>query len=122
MAWRAATVTPTAPLASPPATVRPDRGPTAGTTSSRPRRNGGGCNFFWTYDPEVIVAQGGTKYIYYGSYYGGIWAQQLSADGLQSVSTATQITIANRYEGAEVVYRDGYYYLFVSATTAVMAR
>ncbi len=81
-----------------------------------PRRNGPGCNFFWTYDPEVIIAQDGTKYIYYGSYYGGIFAQQLTAEGLDVTGSATPITIPNRYEGAEVVYRNGYYYLFVSAT------
>lgn len=81
-----------------------------------PRRGGGGCNFFWTYDPEVIVTQGGARFIYYGSYYGGIFGQQLSADGLGLVGTPTQVTIANRYEGTEVVSRDGYYYLFVSAT------
>ena len=28
----------------------------------------------------------------------------------------TRITIGNRYEGANVVYRDGFYYLFASAT------
>ena len=28
----------------------------------------------------------------------------------------TRIAIGNRYEGANVVYKDGYYYLFVSAT------
>lgn len=81
-----------------------------------PRRGGGGCNFFWTYDPEVIVAESGLKYIYYGSYYGGIFVRQLSPDGLSVTGPATQITIANRYEGAEVIYRDGYYYMFVSAT------
>ena len=36
----------------------------------------------------------------------------------RTASTAddTRITIGNRYEGAEVVYREGYYYLFGSAT------
>ncbi len=74
------------------------------------------CNFFWTYDPEVIQAQDGQKYIYYGSYYGGIFAQMLSPDALRTVGDPVQVTIANRYEGAEVVYRNGFYYLFVSAT------
>lgn len=81
-----------------------------------PRRGGPGCNFFWTYDPEVIQTPQGNKYIYYGSYYGGIFAQKLSADGLSTVGSPAQVTIANRYEGAEVVFKDGYYYLFVSAT------
>ena len=31
-------------------------------------------------------------------------------------SDDTRIAIGNRYEGANVVYRDGYYYLFASAT------
>jgi arabinan endo-1,5-alpha-L-arabinosidase len=83
-----------------------------------PRRNGPGCNFFWTFDPDVITAQGTSqKYIYYGSYYGGVQVRELSPDGLESnPATATQITIANRYEGSEVIYRDGYYYYLGSAT------
>lgn len=84
-----------------------------------PRPNGppANCNFFWTYDPAVIQDDAGQKYIYYGSYYGGIFARKLSADGLTSdPATETQVTIANRYEGAYVVRRDGFYYLFVSAT------
>ena len=81
-----------------------------------PRRNGPGCNFFWTYDPAVVEADGQLT-IFYGSYYGGIQARELSADGLTSdPATAVQITIPNRYEGAEVAYKDGYWYLFVSAT------
>ncbi|HEU5015658.1 MAG TPA: family 43 glycosylhydrolase [Roseiflexaceae bacterium] len=81
-----------------------------------PRQNGSGCNFFWTYDPDVIVAQDGQKYIYYGSYYGGIQARPLSADGFSTTAaTAVQVTIPNRYEGTEVVFHDGYYYLFGSA-------
>src|SRR5690349_19748690 len=81
-----------------------------------PRRNGPGCNFFWTFDPDV-VEDNGQLYIFFGSYYGGIAARELSEDGLVSdPGTQVQITIPNRYEGAEVVYRDGYWYLFVSAT------
>ncbi|MEO7837888.1 MAG: family 43 glycosylhydrolase [Anaerolineales bacterium] len=88
-----------------------DQGPVV-----EPRRNGGGCNFFWTFDPEV-VEDNGQKYIFFGSYYGGIAARELSDDGLQSdPGSQVQITIANRYEGPEVVYHDGYWYLFVSAT------
>ena len=86
-----------------------------------PRRGGPGCNFFWTFDPDVIIAQdaahAGEKYVYFGSYYGGVHARQLSDDGLTSdPSTETQITIANRYEGSEVIYRNGYYYYLGSAT------
>jgi arabinan endo-1,5-alpha-L-arabinosidase len=72
----------------------------------------------WVFDPE-IVEKDGQRYIFYGSYFGGISARTLSADGLHSdpdPNTRVQITIANRYEGAEVVKHDGYWYLFVSAT------
>ena len=81
-----------------------------------PRRGGGGCNFLWTFDPEV-VQDDDQKYIFFGSYYGGIAARELSADGLRSdPESQIQITIPNRYEGAEVVEHDGFWYLFVSAT------
>jgi arabinan endo-1,5-alpha-L-arabinosidase len=79
-----------------------------------PRRNGPGCNFFWTFDPEVIQA-GEDYYIYYGSYYGGIQVRTLDLDALTSADPV-QVTIPNRYEGPEVVFHDGFYYLFVSAT------
>lgn len=70
----------------------------------------------WVFDPDVIEANG-QRYIFYGSYFGGISARTLSPDGLSSnPASQTQIAIANRYEGSEVVYRNGYYYLFASAT------
>jgi arabinan endo-1,5-alpha-L-arabinosidase len=82
--------------------------------------NGGPCSYFWTFDPDVLgdtVTDEGI--LYYGSYYGGIFATEVTftetavtADAVADVP----ITIANRYEGANVVYKDGYYYLFVSAT------
>ena len=87
------------------------------------------CNFFWTYDPEVILGPAGAGFIYYGSYYGGIEVRPLAVvaptePGLSPsvglTGTPTKVAIANRYEGAEVVTRtvNGtlYYYLFVSAT------
>ncbi len=71
----------------------------------------------WTYDPAIIADDSGQRYIYYGSYFGGISVRKLSADGLVSdPATQVQITIADRYEGAFVIRRGGYYYLFGSAT------
>ena len=70
----------------------------------------------WVFDPEVIEANG-QLHIYYGSYFGGISVRELSADGLSSdPNTQTNVAIPNRYEGAEVVQREGFYYMFVSAT------
>jgi len=71
----------------------------------------------WVFDPAVIADDSGQKYIFYGSYFGGISARALSADGLHSdPASQVQITIANRYEGAFVVKHGGFYYLFGSAT------
>jgi len=69
------------------------------------------------YDPAVIADGSGQRYIFFGSYFGGISARKLSADGSTADPTSdTPITIANRYEGAAVVWHGGYYYLFASAT------
>ncbi|HEY0070694.1 MAG TPA: family 43 glycosylhydrolase, partial [Chloroflexia bacterium] len=84
-----------------------------------PRHNGGGtdCNFFPTIDPAFMETITGTRYIYFGSYYGGIWARQLLTDSIQTVQAGeVMVAIDNRYEGAFVIYRDGFYYLFASAT------
>jgi arabinan endo-1,5-alpha-L-arabinosidase len=91
----------------------------------RPRHDpdGGPCSYFWTYDPDVLgdtVADDGI--LYYGSYYGGIFATevQFTQTGATATTAATtddtRIAIGNRYEGANVVFKDGYYYLFGSAT------
>jgi arabinan endo-1,5-alpha-L-arabinosidase len=70
----------------------------------------------WVFDPEV-VKDNGQLYIFYGSYFGGISARELSSDGLHSdPASQTEITIANRYEGTELVKHGNYWYLFASAT------
>ncbi len=99
---------PWSPQASPVVAPRPGSAPPPpGCTSS----------YYWNFDPDVITDLGGQKYLYYGSYFGGIQVRPLSADGTTTVAGSTvQITIPNRYEGAEVQYHGGYYYLFVSAT------
>lgn len=85
-----------------------------------PRRGGPGCNFLWTYDPDVLgdtIAD--SSILYYGSYYGGIYgtALHLTAGGATAdTAAATMVAIDNKYEGANVIQKDGYYYLFASAT------
>lgn len=67
-------------------------------------------------DPEVIE-ENGQKYIYFGTFHGGIRIRTLSADGLQSNPASEQpIAIPNRYEGPYIIRRDGYYYMFLSAS------
>jgi arabinan endo-1,5-alpha-L-arabinosidase len=73
----------------------------------------------WCYDPAVVTSCDGQQYIFYGSYFGGISARLLSSDGLSSdPSSQVQITTPNRYEAANVIKRDGYYYLLASVTNA----
>jgi arabinan endo-1,5-alpha-L-arabinosidase len=71
----------------------------------------------WVYDPNVVTDDAGQKYLYYGSYFGGISVRKLSDDGLfADPLTQVEIAIPNRYEAAYVVKRGPYYYLFASAS------
>lgn len=70
----------------------------------------------WVFDPEVLRTDG-ADYIYYGSYFGGISVRELSEDGFTSNPAAQKnVAVANKFEGAEIAFRNGYYYLFASAT------
>ena len=76
--------------------------------------NGGGRR--WEFDPEVIYTDSGS-YLYFGSYFGGIFARRLSPDGSTSdAASETRIAIDNRYEGTYIVKHDGWYYFMGSAT------
>ncbi|WP_051442231.1 family 43 glycosylhydrolase [Arthrobacter sp. H14] len=85
-----------------------------------PRQNGPGCDFLWTYDPDVLgntVTDKST--LYYGSYYGGVFGTELTLTGDGATvdeAQAEMVAIDNKYEGTNVIYRDGHYYMFVSAT------
>ncbi|MFY0525840.1 family 43 glycosylhydrolase [Archangium gephyra] len=88
-------------------------GPRKDTAKTEP------CAFLWTFDPDVLGdSVGAESVLYYGSYSGGIFARTvtLTAEGASVGTDETLISIGNRYEGANVVLRDGYYYLFGSAT------
>jgi len=82
-----------------------------------PRRGESGDpgDFKWTFDPNEFTDEDGTRYLYYGSYYGGIFVTELTPDGKRAVGEPTMVAIDNRYEGAYVVKREGYYYLFGSS-------
>src|SRR5947209_8578471 len=70
----------------------------------------------WTYDPEVIEADG-HRYIIYGSFRGGIALRELTSDGFHSLtSSEIPLTTSDRYEGAFVMQHDGFYYLMMSAS------
>ncbi|NUR16930.1 MAG: family 43 glycosylhydrolase [Dermatophilaceae bacterium] len=97
----------TAPTPSGPWTPAP-----APVVPPRPAPGGG---FLWTFDPAGFTDVDGQRYLYYGSYFGGLWATRVSADGLTRVGGATQVAIDNRYEGSFVVRHGDWYYLMGSA-------
>ncbi len=68
-------------------------------------------------DPDVVTDDTGQRYISFGSFFGGISIQKLSADGLTAdKSSEVQIATDNLYEGGAFWKHDGYFYLFVSST------
>jgi arabinan endo-1,5-alpha-L-arabinosidase len=81
-----------------------------------PRRGDSGNpgDFKWTFDPSEFTDRDGTRYLYYGSYYGGIFVTELNAAGTRAVGEPTMVAIDNRYEGAYVVRHGRWYYLFAS--------
>ena len=63
---------------------------------------------------DPFVWQGdGVRTLIWGSF-GGIYAVNLSDDGTKAVGQTTQLA-DGRFEGAYIVRREGFYYLFVSA-------
>ncbi|MFF1818818.1 family 43 glycosylhydrolase [Kribbella sp. NPDC058245] len=104
--WDYAIGAATAPTPSGPWT---DSG--APVVAPRPAADGG---FEWTIDPAEFTDSDGTRYLYWGSYNGGIHAVRLTPDGLRTVGAVTNVA-RDRFEGPYVVKHDGYYYLFGSS-------
>jgi arabinan endo-1,5-alpha-L-arabinosidase len=95
---------------APDPVVEPQAAPCCPFSETETRRR-------WVIDSNVVTDYDGQRYIYFGSYYGGIAVRKLSADGLSSDPESHQEVVSDeRYEGAYVVQRDGFYYLFGSAT------
>jgi arabinan endo-1,5-alpha-L-arabinosidase len=97
-------------------------GPTGPWTDSGapvvgPRRGDSGNpgDFKWTFDPSEFTDDNGKRYLYYGSYYGGIFVTRLSPDGTRAIGDPTMVAIDNRYEGSYVIKRGRFYYLFASS-------
>ena len=88
----------------------------AGAPVVDPRPGGSGApdDFLWTYDPSHVVGSDGTEHLVYGSYYGGIWVTALDGTGTRAVGDPVQITVDNKFEGAYVVRRGEYWFLFAS--------
>lgn len=68
-------------------------------------------------DPFFIEEEDGRKFLFWGSFR-GIYAIQLSDDGLSVMPGAEKVQIAGTLtEGTYIYKRNGYYYLFGSAGT-----
>lgn len=76
----------------------------------------GGPDRRWVFDSAVVTDDAGQRYLFYGSFVGGISARRLSADGLHTdPASDVPIASANRYEATSIVKHGTYYYLFASA-------
>jgi len=72
-------------------------------------------NFLWTFDPSGFTDVRGRRYLYYGSYNGGVWVNRVSDDGLTATGTPQMVAIDNKFEGAFVVRHGRWYYLLASS-------
>ena len=81
-----------------------------------------GSDNFNAIDPNILVDAGGNVWLTYGSFWTGIYQQQINpATGqIQSGSATYHLaerasTVANDpIEGSSLIYENGFYYLFVS--------
>ena len=78
-----------------------------------PREGNGG--YLWTFDPSGFTDVRGRRYIYYGSYNGGVWVNRVSDDGLRAIGTPRMVAVDNKFEGAHVVRHGRWYYLLASS-------
>lgn len=78
----------------------------------RPRGDG---DYNWTIDPAGFTDDDGKRYLYFGSYVGGLWVTELDETGTRAIGEPVQVAHDERYEAPYVVKRDGYYYLMASS-------
>ncbi len=65
-------------------------------------------------DPGVCLAPDGTLWICYGSYHGNIELVELDPKTGLRIATNSPVTIiANQSEASDIIFHDGYFYLFV---------
>ena len=66
-------------------------------------------------DPGVCLAPDGTLWISYGSYHGNIELVELDPKTGLRIATNSPVTIiASHSEASDIIFHDGYYYLFVN--------
>jgi arabinan endo-1,5-alpha-L-arabinosidase len=65
-------------------------------------------------DPNVIVDDGGTPWMSFGSFWSGIKLVKLDSTGVRADTTVLSIANNSSIEGPYIIHQCGYYYLFVS--------
>ncbi|MBE7702256.1 arabinan endo-1,5-alpha-L-arabinosidase [Oerskovia sp. Sa1BUA8] len=71
-------------------------------------------------DPAVVETTAGEPWLFFGSFWGGIqalpleWPSGKVVEGAEPVTVASRVGSPNAIEGAAVVGRDEWYYLFTS--------
>jgi len=73
-------------------------------------------------DPNILIDAGGSVWLTYGSFWTGIYQQEIDAATGKIQTSSTTYHLAERassvvndpIEGSSLVYKNGYYYLFVS--------
>ncbi len=81
-----------------------------------------GSDDFNAIDPNILIDAGGSIWLTYGSFWNGIYQQQIDPTTGEIHSGSTTYHLAQRasdvpndpIEGSSLVYENGYYYLFVS--------
>jgi arabinan endo-1,5-alpha-L-arabinosidase len=74
-------------------------------------------------DPGVLRAPDGTLWLSYGSYHGNIELVQLDPKTGGRISPKSQVwIIASQSEASDIIYREGYYYLFVNHGSCCQGR
>ncbi|MBB1509288.1 arabinan endo-1,5-alpha-L-arabinosidase [Tessaracoccus sp. MC1756] len=94
--------------------------PSAGWTDRGEVVSSDGSTDYNAIDPAVLVDQEGQGWMAFGSFWGGIQLVPLDlpsgtvAEGAEPVTIASRQTATNAIEAPALLYRDGWYYLFVS--------
>ena len=74
-------------------------------------------------DPGVCLAPDGTLWICYGSYHGNIELVQLDPKtGLRIKPNSKVSVISSQSEAADIIYHDGFFYLFVNHGSCCQGR
>ncbi len=74
-----------------------------------------GVDAFNAIDPSLVTDAAGNPWLVYGSWFDGIHVVQLDPGTMKPTGTTYSIAQrANGIEGANIVFANGYYYLFVS--------